>query len=106
MLGRNWLKQNNLLPIDVVPVENFHDYEILKGNIGTIKEGMNRYGSRIHTEDNNHMILNDYSEYLYNNEIYKFSDVFSIANIEILLILDNVLNQKLSSNFNDIEIKN
>jgi len=43
---------------------------------------------------------------LYNNEIYKFSDVFSIANIEILLILDNVLNQKLSSNFNDIEIKN
>ena len=59
MLGRNWLKQNNLLPIDVVPLENFHDYEILKGNIGTIKDGMNRYGSRIHTEDNNHMILNE-----------------------------------------------
>jgi len=76
MLGRNWLKQNNLLPIDVVPLDNFHDYEVLKGNIGTIKEGMNRYGSRIHTEDNNHMILNDYGEYLYNNEIY-FTDIYS-----------------------------
>ena len=76
MLGRNWLKQNNLLPIDVVPLDNFHDYEVLKGNIGTIKEGMNRYGSRIHTEDNNHMILNDYGEYLYNNEIY-FTDIYT-----------------------------
>jgi len=76
MLGRNWLKQNNLLPIDVVPLENFHDYEILKGNIGTIKDGMNRYGSRIHTEDNNHMILNEYSDYLNNNEIY-FTDIYS-----------------------------
>ena len=76
MLGRNWLKQNNLLSIDVVPLENFHDYEILKGNIGTIKEGMSRYGSRIHDEDNNHMILNDYSDYLYNNEIY-FTDIYT-----------------------------
>jgi hypothetical protein len=76
MLGRHWLKQNNLLQLDIVPLENFHDYEILKGNIGTIKEGMNRYGSRIHTEDNNHMILNDYAEYLYNNEIY-FTDVYT-----------------------------
>ena len=76
MLGRNWLKQNNLLTIDVVPLENFHDYEILKGNIGTIKEGMSRYGSRIHDEDNNHMILNDYGDYLYNNEIY-FTDIYT-----------------------------
>lgn len=76
MLGRNWLKQNNLLQIDIVPLENFHDYEILKGNIGVIKESMNRYGSRIHTEDNNHMILNDYAEYLYNNEIY-FTDIYT-----------------------------
>jgi len=76
MLGRNWLKQNNLLTIDVVPLENFHDYEVLKGNIGTIKEGMSRYGSRIHDEDNNHMILNDYGDYLYNNEIY-FTDIYT-----------------------------
>jgi hypothetical protein len=76
MLGRNWLKQNNLLQLDIVPLENFHDYEILKGNIGTIKESMNRYGSRIHTEDNNHMILNDYSEYIYNNEVF-FTDIYT-----------------------------
>jgi hypothetical protein len=76
MLGRNWLKQNNLLQINIVPLDNFHDYEILKGNIGLIKESMNRYGSRIHTEDNNHMILNDYSDYLYNNEVY-FTDIYT-----------------------------
>ena len=76
MLGRNWLKQNNLLQIDVVPVDNFHDYETLKGEMGVIKESMNRYGSRIHTEDNNHMILNDYIDYLSNNEIY-FTDIYT-----------------------------
>jgi len=76
MLGRNWLRQNNLLPIDIVPLENFHDYEILKGNIGVIKESMNRYGSRIHAEDNNQLIINDYSDYIPNNEIY-FTDIYS-----------------------------
>jgi hypothetical protein len=76
MLGRTWLKQNNLLEIDSVPLENFHNYEILKGNLGTIKEGMNRYGSRIHCEDNNHMIIQDFSEYIYNNEIF-FTDIYT-----------------------------
>ena len=76
MLGRSWLKQNNLLQIETVPLENFHDYEILKGQLGVIKESMNRYGSRIHSEDNNHMILQDYNDYLYNNEIY-FTDIYT-----------------------------
>jgi len=76
MIGRNWLRQNNLLPIDVVPLSNFHDYEILKGSLGTIKESMNRYGSRIHTEDNNHIIINDYIDYIPNNEIY-FTDIYT-----------------------------
>ena len=76
MLGRNWLRQNNLLPIDIVPIENFREYEILKGNIGVIKESMNRYGSRIHTEDNNEHIINDYNDYIPNNEIY-FTDIYT-----------------------------
>ena len=76
MLGRNWLKQNNILQIETVPLENFHDYEVLKGHLGVIKEGMGRYGSRIHTEDTNHMILQDYNDYLNNNEIY-FTDIYT-----------------------------
>jgi hypothetical protein len=76
MLGRNWLKQNNILQIETVPLENFHDYETLKGHLGVIKEGMGRYGSRIHTEDTNHMILQDYNDYLSNNEIY-FTDIYT-----------------------------
>ncbi len=76
MLGRNWLRQNNLLQLDIVPLENFHDYEILKGNLGVIKESMNRYGSRIHTEDNNQVILNDYLDFIPNNEIF-FTDIYT-----------------------------
>jgi len=76
MLGKSWLRQNNILPIDVVPLTNFHDYEILKGNLGVIKESMNRYGSRIHVEDNNHFIINDYIDYITNNEIY-FTDIYT-----------------------------
>jgi hypothetical protein len=76
MLGRNWLKQNNILQIETIPLENFHDYEILKGHLGVIKEGMGRYGSRIHTEDTNHMILQDYNDYLSSNEIF-FTDIYT-----------------------------
>jgi hypothetical protein len=35
---------------------------------------------------------------LYNNELYNFSEVFTIANIEILLSLDRFLNQELKTN--------
>ena len=76
MLGRNWLRQNSLLQVDIIPLDNFHDYEILKGHIGIIKESMNRYGSRIHTEDTSHIILNDYIDYIPNNEIY-FTDIYT-----------------------------
>ena len=76
MLGRNWLRQNTLLPLDVVPLDNFHDYERLKGQLGVIKEGMNRYGSRVHTEDNSQMIINDYIDYIPNNEIF-MTDIYT-----------------------------
>jgi hypothetical protein len=76
MLGRNWLRQNTLLPVDVVPLENFRDYEILKGQLGVIKESMNRYGSRIHFEDNNQKIINDYIDYIPNNEIF-MTDIYT-----------------------------
>jgi hypothetical protein len=98
MLGRNWLKQNNLLQIETVPLENFHNYEILKGHLGVIKEGMSRYGSRIHCEDNNHMILQDYGDYLYNNEIF-FTDIYTELGLNYSPSSDII------SNIKDIYVK-
>jgi len=70
MLGQKWLKKNDLLLIDIEPNNNIHIYETLKGNLRNLKDSMMKYGSKIKKEINDTYILEEYSDYITNNEIY------------------------------------
>ena len=70
MLGTKWIKKNELLNIDIEPKDNIFFYENLKGGISDLREDMRKYGSKIKKEDDNNNLLQDYSDYIKDNEIF------------------------------------
>ncbi len=76
MLGQKWIRRNELLNIDVVPNENIHVYENLRGNLRLLKDNMRKYGSKIKREEDENNLLLNYDEYITNNEIYMI-DIYS-----------------------------
>lgn len=70
MIGQKWIKQNELLNIDIEPNDNLKVYESLRGSLSNLKDSMNRYGSRIRRENEETNILFDYKEYMTNDEIF------------------------------------
>ena len=70
MLGQKWIKKNELLKISVEPNENLRLYENLVGNLKNLKENILKYGSRIKKEYDDTNILDEYINYITNNEIY------------------------------------
>jgi hypothetical protein len=70
MLGQKWIIRNELLKIDIEPINDTSIYQNLKGNLKYLKDNIRRYGSRIKREDDNTNILDDYKDYITNNEIY------------------------------------
>ena len=70
MLGQKWIKQNEILDIDIEPNDNLRNYEILKGNLKNLQENIKKYSSRINYENDEQIIINDYSDFITNNEIY------------------------------------
>ena len=66
MLGQKWMKRNEVIKIDIEPNDNFKIYEKLKGNLNYLKDYK---GTKIKREEDEYNILNDYIDYLDNNEI-------------------------------------
>jgi hypothetical protein len=70
MLGQKWIRRNELLQIDIEPNDNIKVYESLRGNLRTLRDNIKKYGSNIRVENDQYNILDEYSEFYTNNEIY------------------------------------
>jgi hypothetical protein len=70
MLGQKWIKKYELLEIDIEPNDNIRVYETLKGNLKYLQENIKKYATKITYENDEQNILNEYSDYIINNEIY------------------------------------
>jgi hypothetical protein len=70
MIGHKWIRRNELLDIDIKPQHNLRVYETLKGNLKLLQENINKYSSRITFENDEQVILHDYSDFINNNELY------------------------------------
>jgi hypothetical protein len=69
MIGQRWLKKNELLNIDVEPLQ-LSKYENLDGQLKNLRDTLRRYGGKIRREDEDNNILYDYDSYIANDEIY------------------------------------
>jgi len=70
MLGQKWIKRNELLKVSTEPNDNLRVYEKLAGNLKYLKDDLSKYGSRIKREFDDTNILDEYAQYITNNEIY------------------------------------
>ena len=70
MLGQKWIIRSELLKIDIEPNQNLHIYENIKSELRYLKEQVNKYGSRIKWQNDENYILDEYADYINNNEIY------------------------------------
>ena len=70
MIGQKWTKRNELLNVDIEPNTNIRYYEELMGNLKLLRDNIKRFGNRITFEDDSTNILEDYGEYVTNNDIY------------------------------------
>lgn len=70
MIGQKWMRKNELLAIDVEPLNNIRVYEELRGPLKMLRENIRRYNNKIRVENDENDILFDYEQYITNNEIY------------------------------------
>ena len=70
MIGQKWIRSNELLDVDIEPDINIRHYEILKGNLKYLQENIKKYASKITFENDEHVVLSDYDDFMINNEIY------------------------------------
>lgn len=70
MLGQKWIRRNELLNIDIEPNNNLRHYEELRGNLKPLRDNIKRYGNKIKHEDDEDDILQEYIDYITDNEIY------------------------------------
>jgi hypothetical protein len=77
MIGCKWMRRNELLNVDIEPLPNMRLYEELSNKkLKLLKENIRRYNNRIRREDDEGSILNEYNDYITNNEIYML-DVYN-----------------------------
>ncbi len=67
MIGQKWIRRNEMVMIDVKPNENLAVYENLRNNLSYLKDS---FGIKLKREDDEYNILNDYNDFMSNNEIY------------------------------------
>lgn len=71
MIGQKWIKRNDLLQIDVEPNSNIAIYKKLRGNLKLLRDSIRRlYGDKIKREDDEHSLLEEYTDYYTNNELF------------------------------------
>ncbi len=67
MIGQKWIRRNEMVMIDVKPNDNLAVYENLRNNLSYLKDS---FGIKLKREDDEYNILNDYEQFISNNEIY------------------------------------
>jgi len=70
MLGHKWINKTELLNIDIEPSDKMYNYENLTGNLKLLQDNIKKYSSKISFEDDNYNIIDDYDNFIQNNEIY------------------------------------
>ncbi len=75
MIGQRWMKKNDLLNIDVEPLD-ITSYENLDGQIKNLRDTLKRYAGKIRREDEDNNILLDYSDFMLNDTIFMI-DVYN-----------------------------
>jgi hypothetical protein len=70
MLGQKWIKRYELLTVDVIPSPKIHLYEKLQGNLRLLFDNVRRVGSKIRREDDENLVLEDYQNFMSNNEFF------------------------------------
>lgn len=75
MIGQKWMKKNELLNIDVEPLDII-DYENMEGPTKNLRDTLKRYAGKIRREDEDNNILFDYSDYMINDTVY-MTDVYN-----------------------------
>ena len=98
MLGQKWIKKNNLLDIEIEPNDNIKIYEDLRGELFYLKQDFKNIISRIKREEDEYKLLEDYENYIDNNEIYMI-DIYND------LGLNYEVNEKKIKNLFDIYIR-
>lgn len=91
MLGQKWIKRTELLKIDTFPNENIKIYENLKGYLSNLRTDMRKYGSRIRREEDENNLLEEYDQYMDNNEIYMV-DLYNDLGVNYTSNTDNLRN--------------
>ena len=91
MLGQKWIKRTELLKIDTFPNENIKIYENLKGSLNYLRQDMRKYGSRIRREEDENNLLEEYDQYIENNEIYMI-DVYNELGVDYKSTTENLRN--------------
>ena len=94
MIGQKWSRRNELLKIDIVPNENLNIYADLRKNLSYLRSN---FGYKLKREDDETAILDSYSEYIDNNEIFMI-DLLNEMNYNI------TYNQKQLQNLIDVYI--
>ncbi len=69
MIGQKWMKKNDLLNIDVEPLD-ISMYANLDGPTKNLRDTLKRYAGKIRREDEDNNILYDYDDYMMNDTIY------------------------------------
>lgn len=80
MLGQKWIKRNEILGVDVEPSSNIRTYEQLKYNLKNLRDSIMKYGSKIKREMDEGNILEEYRQYITNNEIYMIDIYHELGN--------------------------
>lgn len=93
MVGQRWLKRNELLDVDVEPVNNIRVYEELRGKLKNFRDNIKRFGNKIKREDDENNILYDYQSYYTNNEIFMI-DVYNELGLNYRPKPDELQNMK------------
>lgn len=89
MIGQKWIKNNELLNVDVEPVNNLLIYQKLKGQLKTLHDLIKKTNSRIRFEDDNNNILTEYEDYYTNNELFMI-DIYNELGKDITLSTEEI----------------
>lgn len=98
MLGYKWLRNNELLNIDIEINPNMHVYEKLQGNLKLLRDNIKKYNSKIKKEDDNDLLLNNYTDFMPTNDIY-------LINIYDEFGLNYQITDEILKNLKDIYLK-
>lgn len=103
MLGQKWLKNNELINIDIEPTLDVNEYQIIDNEkIKNIKDIMTTQVSKIKYENEDNVILSEYLDRLDNNDIYMI-DIYNEFGLGVAISnIDLIYETYIKLYFNDI----